>query len=69
MPLRIDDEGAGDPKAGAGRNVDGPDVPWALGMDWALPCGGAPLNVDTGAGFVTPQNYEVVAKLATEALR
>jgi simple sugar transport system substrate-binding protein len=29
----------------------------------------APLNVDTGAGFVTPQNYEIVAKLATEALR
>ncbi len=29
----------------------------------------APLNADTGAGFVTPQNYEIVAKLATEALR
>lgn len=29
----------------------------------------APLNVDTGAGFVTPANYEIVAKLATEALR
>jgi len=29
----------------------------------------APLNVDTGAGFVNPQNYEIVAKLATEALR
>ena len=29
----------------------------------------APLNVDTGAGFVNPQNYEIVATLATEALR
>ncbi|MEP7240022.1 MAG: substrate-binding domain-containing protein [Devosia sp.] len=29
----------------------------------------APINVDTGAGFVTPQNYEIVAKLATEQLR
>ena len=29
----------------------------------------APLNVDTGAGFVTPSNYEIVAKLATEQLR
>ena len=29
----------------------------------------APMNVDTGAGFVTPENYEIVAKLATEALR
>jgi simple sugar transport system substrate-binding protein len=29
----------------------------------------APMNVDTGAGFVTPDNYEVVAKLATEGLR
>ena len=29
----------------------------------------APMNVDTGAGFVTPENYEMVAKLATEALR
>jgi len=29
----------------------------------------APLNSDTGAGFVTPENYEIVAKLATEALR
>ena len=29
----------------------------------------APLNVDTGAGFVTPDNYEIVAKLATEGLR
>jgi simple sugar transport system substrate-binding protein len=29
----------------------------------------APINVDTGAGFVTPDNYEVVAKLATEGLR
>ena len=29
----------------------------------------APINVDTGAGFVTPENYEIVAKLATEALR
>ena len=27
----------------------------------------APMNVDTGAGFVTPENYEIVAKLATEA--
>ena len=24
----------------------------------------APMNVDTGAGFVTPQNYEIVAELA-----
>jgi len=29
----------------------------------------APLNADTGAGFVNPQNYQIVAKLATEALR
>ena len=29
----------------------------------------APLNVDTGAGFVTPENYEAVAKLAQENLR
>ena len=29
----------------------------------------APINADTGAGFVTPQNYQIVAKLATEALR
>ncbi len=27
------------------------------------------LNVDTGAGFVTPENYEAVATLATEGLR
>jgi len=29
----------------------------------------APMNVDTGAGFVTPQNYEMVAELAKQALR
>ncbi len=29
----------------------------------------APINVDTGAGFVTPDNYEAVATLATEGLR
>ena len=29
----------------------------------------APINVDTGAGFVTPANYEIVADLATQALR
>ncbi len=29
----------------------------------------APINVDTGAGFVTPDNYEAVAKLAAEGLR
>jgi simple sugar transport system substrate-binding protein len=29
----------------------------------------SPINVDTGAGFVTPENYEIVAKLAQEALR
>ena len=29
----------------------------------------APINVDTGAGFVTPDNYEAVADLATEGLR
>lgn len=28
-----------------------------------------PLNVDTGAGFVTPDNYKAVADLATEGLR
>jgi simple sugar transport system substrate-binding protein len=28
-----------------------------------------PINVDTGAGFVTPDNYESVAKLAQEGLR
>jgi simple sugar transport system substrate-binding protein len=27
------------------------------------------MNVDTGAGFVTPENYEAVATLATEGLR
>jgi simple sugar transport system substrate-binding protein len=29
----------------------------------------APINVDTGAGFVTPDNYQTVADLATEGLR
>jgi len=29
----------------------------------------APLNVDTGAGFVTPDNYQAVADLAKEGLR
>jgi simple sugar transport system substrate-binding protein len=29
----------------------------------------APINVDTGAGFVTPENYEAVAGLAKEGLR
>ena len=29
----------------------------------------APLNVDTGAGFVTPNNYKAVAALATAGLR
>jgi simple sugar transport system substrate-binding protein len=29
----------------------------------------APINVDTGAGFVTPENYQTVAKLAAEGLR
>jgi len=29
----------------------------------------APINVDTGAGFVTPDNYQTVAKLADEGLR
>ena len=29
----------------------------------------APMDVDTGAGFVTPDNYEIVAKLASEGLR
>jgi simple sugar transport system substrate-binding protein len=29
----------------------------------------APMNVDTGAGFVTPDNYEIVAELAKQALR
>jgi simple sugar transport system substrate-binding protein len=29
----------------------------------------APIDVDTGAGFVTPENYEAVANLATEGLR
>ena len=28
-----------------------------------------PINVDTGAGFVTPGNYKVVGALATEGLR
>ena len=28
----------------------------------------APINVDTGAGFVTPENYKAVADLATEGL-
>jgi simple sugar transport system substrate-binding protein len=29
----------------------------------------APMDVDTGAGFVTPENYTTVAKLAQENLR
>jgi simple sugar transport system substrate-binding protein len=29
----------------------------------------APINVDTGAGFVTPDNYKAVADLAKEGLR
>jgi simple sugar transport system substrate-binding protein len=29
----------------------------------------APMDVDTGAGFVTPENYEIVAELAKQALR
>ena len=29
----------------------------------------APASVDTGAGFVTPDNYETVADLAKEGLR
>ncbi len=29
----------------------------------------APINVDTGAGFVTPENYKSVADLAKEGLR
>ena len=29
----------------------------------------APINVDTGAGFVTPENYKSVADLATQGLR
>ena len=29
----------------------------------------APMNVDTGAGFVTPENYEIVAELAKQGLR
>jgi simple sugar transport system substrate-binding protein len=28
-----------------------------------------PINVDTGAGFVTPDNYQDIAKLATEGVR
>jgi simple sugar transport system substrate-binding protein len=28
-----------------------------------------PMNTDTGAGFVTPDNYEAVAALAIEGLR
>ncbi|EPE96397.1 substrate-binding domain-containing protein [Rhizobium grahamii] len=29
----------------------------------------APMNLDTGAGFVTPENYKIVAELAKQALR
>lgn len=29
----------------------------------------APINVDTGAGFVTPDNYKTVSDLATQGLR
>jgi simple sugar transport system substrate-binding protein len=29
----------------------------------------APINVDTGAGFVTPENYQAVADLARQGLR
>ena len=29
----------------------------------------APINADTGAGFVTPENYKAVADLSKEGLR
>jgi simple sugar transport system substrate-binding protein len=40
-----------------------------LGLCQEIVYGLAPINVDTGAGFVTPDNYQAVAKLAAEGLR
>jgi simple sugar transport system substrate-binding protein len=40
-----------------------------LGLCQEIVYGLAPINVDTGAGFVTPDNYQAVAKLATAGLR
>ena len=40
-----------------------------LGLCQQVVFGLAPINVDTGAGFVTPDNYQKVAKLAAEGLR
>jgi simple sugar transport system substrate-binding protein len=40
-----------------------------LGLCQEIVYGLAPINVDTGAGFVTPDNYQTVAKLAAEGLR
>ena len=41
----------------------------ALCVQQTIVYGLAPINVDTGAGFVTPDNYKAVADLATEGLR
>ena len=40
-----------------------------LGLCQEVVYGLAPIDVDTGAGFVTPDNYQAVAKLAIEGLR
>ena len=40
-----------------------------LGLCQEVVYGLAPIDVDTGAGFVTPENYGAVAKLAQEGLR
>jgi simple sugar transport system substrate-binding protein len=40
-----------------------------LGLCQEVVYGLAPIDVDTGAGFVTPDNYQAVAELAIEGLR
>jgi simple sugar transport system substrate-binding protein len=40
-----------------------------LGLCQEVVYGLAPINVDTGAGFVTPDNYQSVARLAVDGLR
>ena len=40
-----------------------------VGLCQEVVYGLAPIDVDTGAGFVTPDNYQAVAKLAIEGLR
>jgi simple sugar transport system substrate-binding protein len=40
-----------------------------LGLCQQIVFGFTPISVDTGAGFVTPDNYQGIAKLATEGVR